>query len=100
AQGWNGAVLLRAQARKPRLARVNHEGVRGRPVCWMAVGATTRNSSDEHAHELVAVGLIYAYAVLDRNGYRNRLTHGNHTLRHQLRLCHKARPERTALHPV
>ena len=90
AQRRHLAVLLRAQAREPRLAGVHRE----------AVAAGGGHRLDEARHVVEAVQLVDADAVLDGHRQRHRGPHGGHRLGHHRRLGHQAGAEAPLLHPV
>ncbi len=86
----NLAVLFRAQALENRIARVDDEHV----------AAGVRDRADEVAHKAIFLDCIDADPVLDRHRHGDRIAHRLHAVRHELRLVHQARAERTALHAL
>lgn len=65
-------------------------------------GAAARlaQRADEIAHELVALGLVDANAVLDGDRHLHHVDHRLHAVGHQLRLVHQAGAESAALHAL
>ena len=79
----NLAILLRAQAVQPRLARVHDE----------RVAAGRRDGRDEAAHELVGIVVVDAEPRLHRHGHRNGAAHRGDAVRDSARIEHQRRAE-------
>src|SRR6185369_5339093 len=90
AQRRDLAVLLRRQTLEPGITRMNQEYLATR----LAHGA------DEVAHEVIALALVDADAVFDRDGDPGGIDHRPDAFSHQVRLRHQARAERAALHAL
>ena len=90
AQRRDLAVLLRAQALEPGVARVHDEHA----------AAGLGHGADEVAHEGVALFAVDADAVLHRHRQVHGVRHGLHAVGHQARLGHQAGPEGAALHAL
>ena len=91
AQGWNLAVLLRAQALKPGVSCVDDEDLAAAPQ---------GHRTDEIPHEVVALFAVDPDAMLDGDGQIHRIAHGGHTVGHQIGLGHETSSERAALHTL
>ena len=90
AQRGHFAVFLGRQALEPGIARMHDEH------------RATRSGHGAHkvAHKGVALVLVDANAVLDRDGHLHHVHHGFDAVGHQLGLVHEAGAKGTALHPL
>ncbi len=90
AQRRQFAVFPGRQALEPGVARMHDEHRATR------IG----HGADKIAHKGVALVLVNADAVLDRDGHLHHVHHGLHAVGHQLGFVHQAGAKGTALHPL